>query len=121
MPDETKNDDAMQSPEIGEQKVAEPKVLIRGSDITAVFFGGIIFLTVISVGLMNVLAATGKYNPMHWKGRFWTGMFMLAVPSAMGILPTLPKRLLSKIPESVLGVTIILLWVAFFWATCGGH
>src|SRR5438128_455711 len=120
MPDETKP----VAPEPVVTPVAEapkPEAVIKGSDITAIFFGGIIFFTVISVGLMNILAATGKHNPMHWKGRFWTGVFMLAVPSAMGIMAALPKRLLSKIPEPVVGVTIMLLWVAFFWAACGGH
>ena len=99
----------------------QPEVVIKGSDITAYFFGGIIFFTIVTVGVMNILAATGKYNPMHWKGRFWTGVFMLAAPTIMAVLASLPARIRTKMPDSVAEAAVLLVWVAFFWAACGGH
>lgn len=103
------------SPEKSEQTV------IRGSDITAILFGVPVFLVIIGSGVLNICAAMGWWNPLHWRGRFWTGVALLAVPTAMVIMTTLPPRIRTKIPDSVASVTVVLLWVAFFWAACGGH
>ena len=121
MPDEIKNDDAVQSPETGKQEIAEPKVILSGSTFWSALFAIPIFLTILTVGLLNILAATGVYNPLHWDGRLWTGVFLIAAPGVMALIGSLPAKVLEKMPDSVAEVTILLVWVAFFWAACGGH
>src|SRR3954466_8157695 len=64
MPDET------QAPEPGGRER-----LVRGSDIHAFVFGSVIFGVVIGCGVLNILAAKGGWNPFHWQGRLWTGVF----------------------------------------------
>ena len=76
---------------------------------------------VVACGVLNILAAKGGWNPFHWQGRFWTGVFMIAAPSALAGMAALPYRMRSKMPEPALGITVLLVWVAFFWAACGGH
>ena len=98
-----------------------PERLIRGSDLTAYFFGGLIYMVVVGSGILNILAAAGSWNPLHWKGRLWTGIFMVAAPTAIAVMTALPLRIRQQIPESVGAVAILALWIAFFWAACGGH
>lgn len=112
MPDETKP---------AEQPEARKQTIVRGSDITAILFGVPVFLVIIGAGVLNICAATGWWNPFHWHGRLWTGILLLLLPTAMTIMTTLPIKIRSKIPDSVGGTTVLLLWVAFFWAACGGH
>lgn len=112
MPDETKLEEQQEEPK---------KTLVSGSNVTAILFGGILFGVVVACGVLNILAAKGRWNPFRWQGRFWTGILMIAAPSVLGIAAALPYRIRSKIPESALGITVVLVWIAFFWATCGGH
>ena len=108
-------------PQPAAEKKKEPEVVIKGSDITAILFGVPVFLVIVGCGVLNILAAKGLWNPFHWRGRFWTGVFFLLVPTAMVVMTTLPINIRSKIPDSVSGITVLLLWIAFFWAACGGH
>jgi hypothetical protein len=110
MPDET------QAPEPGGSER-----IVRGSDITAIVFGSVIFGVVIGCGVLNILAAKGGWNPFHWQGRLWTGVFMIAAPSALAGMAVLPARIRTKLPDALIEWTIVLVWVAFFWAACGGH
>src|SRR4051812_1023584 len=120
MPDETKSA-TPEPPILDAGTKLEPQVVVSGSDVTAILFGVPVFLVIVGAGVLNICAAMGWWNPLHWRGRFWTGVGLLAVPSAMVVMTTLPPRIRKKIPESVASITVILLWVTFFWAVCGGH
>ena len=98
-----------------------PEKTIRGSDLTATLFGGIVFGVAVACGVLNILAATGGWNPFHWHGRLWTGIFMIAAPSTLAIMAALPANFRGKIPDAAIGWVTLLVWVAFFWAACGGH
>jgi len=95
--------------------------VISGGDIIASIIGGVVYLMVAGSGILNVLAACQLWNPLHWEGRFWTGVFMVMAPTALVIMATLPYRIRQKIPDGAVELTILALWVAFFWAACGGH
>lgn len=95
--------------------------VISGGDITASIVGGVIYIVVAGCGLLNLLAALQLWNPLHWEGRLWTGIFMVAAPTALFLMAALPYRIRQKLPESVVGVGIVALWIAFFWAACGGR
>ena len=99
----------------------EKQTVIRGSDVTAILFGVPILGIIVGAGVLNICAAMGWWNPLHWRGRFWTGVMLLLVPTAMFVVTTMPVKIRTKIPESVGSILVILLWVAFFWAACGGH
>ena len=100
---------------------SESSKVIRGENITAILFGGSVFLLVVGCGVLNILAAMGKWNPFHWQGRFWMGVFMVAAPAALAVMAALPAELRKKVPDQVITLSILVLWVAFFWAACGGH
>lgn len=107
-----------------ELKPAETKsaeTVIRGSDLTAILFGGTVAAVTMGCGVLNILAAKGWWNPFHWRGRFWTGLFMVAAPATLGIMAALPAELRKKIPDQVVGIAVVAIWIAFFWAACGGH
>ena len=112
MPDDTKPAEAQEAPK---------QTVIRGSDVTAILFGGVIFGVVVGCGVLNILAVLGAWNPFHWQGRLWTGVFMIVAPSALGGMTALPARIRTKIPDAVGGWVVLLVWVAFFWAACAGH
>ena len=95
--------------------------VVRGENVTAMLFGGTVFLVVVGCGVLNILAAMGSWNPFHWQGHLWTGVFMVAAPSALAGMAALPAELRKKVPDQVLGLIVLALWVAFFWAACGGH
>jgi hypothetical protein len=97
------------------------KTVIRGSDLSAIVFGGTVYLFVVGCGMLNILAAEGGWNPFHWQGRFWTGVLMIAAPSALTIMAVLPAEMRKKIPDQAVELGIVSLWVAFFWVACGGH
>src|SRR5260221_13411363 len=102
-------------------KVAtDPGVAVSGSTITAFVFAVPMFLLIAGSGVLNILAATGGWNPFHWRGRLWTGVFMLAASSARVGMAALAFRIRSKMTESAAGITFILMWIAVFWAVCGG-
>ncbi len=121
MPDETKPEAPPSTSAEPTLKEGESKVVLSGSTFFAFLFGVPIILTIVTVGVLNILAATGKYNPLHWKGRFWTGVFMLLAPTVMLVLTTLPAKIRTRMPDSVAETAVLLIWVAFFWAACGGH
>ena len=100
---------------------SSPKTIISGSTITAILFGVPVIGIVVGCGLLNILAAAGGWNPFHWQGRLWTGVFMIVAPSSMCIMAVLPAATRAKIPVPVLGLSSVLLWIGFFWAACGGR
>jgi len=120
MPDETKSAEPEKTAATA-TTAAEPRVLISGSTVTAFLFAVPAFVVTLGTGLLNILAALGGWNPFHWQGRLWTGIFMIAAPSVLCIIAALPYRIRRKMPDSVGGITVMLVWIAFFWAACGGH
>jgi hypothetical protein len=94
---------------------------ISSGDLVSMLLGGVVFAVVAGSGLLNILAALKIWNPLHWEGRFWTGVFMILAPTAIALMAGLPYRVRQKIPEGAAGVAILALWIAFFWAACGGH
>lgn len=120
MPDETKSAEPEKTAATATE-AAEPKIFISGSTITAFLFAVPAVVLILGTGLLNILAALGGWNPFHWQGRLWTGLFMIAAPSALGIMAALPYRIRSKMPDAAASITVILVWIAFFWAACGGH
>lgn len=98
-----------------------PEKVISSGDIIASIVGGIVYLVVAGSGILNVLAALRLWNPLRWEGRLWTGVFMIAAPTALIIMATLPYRVRQKIPDGAVEFSILALWIAFFWAACGGH
>jgi len=94
---------------------------IAVGDILGVLLGGAIFLVVLGTGVANVLAALGLWNPLHLKGRLWTGVFLIAAPTAVVLITALPLRIRQRIPESVAAIVTLGLWAGFFWAACGGR
>lgn len=114
------NPEPTTSAKIPEAPASAVKV-IAGGDVLASIIGGLVYLVVAGSGMMQVLAALHLWNPLAWQGRLWTGIFMIAAPTALVVMANLPYRLRQRIPESVLGFAIVVLWVAFFWAACGGH
>lgn len=103
------------------EATAPPEKVVRGGDIVAMILGGVVYLVVAGCGVLQILAALKIWSPLHWEGRLWTGIFMVAAPTALAVMSALPHRLRNKIDENVLAVTIIALWIGFFWAACGGH
>lgn len=90
-------------------------------DLLGVLLGGSIFLVVLGAGIANILAALGLWNPLHLKGRLWTGVFLIAAPTAVVLITALPLRIRQRIPESVAAAVTLGLWAGFFWAACGGR
>ena len=102
------------------QSDANVKV-VRGGDIISMLVGGLVYVFVAGCGVLHILAATKIWNPFFWQGQLWTGVFMVAAPTAIMVLTALPYRVRKRMPESVATVGIMALWIAFFWAACGGH
>lgn len=92
------------------QPAKAPEKVISGGDIVGGVVGGVVFLAVIAAGGMNIL-----------RGRIWTGVFLIAAPTAVVLITTLPLRIRQRIPESVAAVVTLGLWAGFFWAACGGR
>ncbi len=106
----------------GVKPSAEPaEKVIRGGDIVGMLVGGFVYIVVAGSGVLHVLAATRVWNPFHWQGQLLTGVFMVLAPTALAVMAALPYRIRQKMPESVVAVGTIGLWIAFFWAACGGH
>jgi hypothetical protein len=95
--------------------------IIRGEDVTAYLFGGTVLVVVVGCGVLNILAAKGGWNPLHWQGRFWTGVLMIAALAPLVIMAALPAEVLKNIPEQAVVLGVVALWIAFFWAACGGR
>lgn len=79
-------------------------------DIIGIVVGGAVFLAVSGAGVVNI-----------WRGRLWTGIFLIAAPTAVVLITTLPLRIRQRIPESVAAIVTLGLWAGFFWAACGGR
>lgn len=90
-------------------------------DILGGLLGGGVFVVVLGVGVANILAALGLWNPLQLQGRLWTGVFLVAAPTTVVLITTLPLRIRQRIPESVAAVVTLGLWAGFFWAACGGR
>jgi hypothetical protein len=98
-----------------------PKKVLRGEDVTAYLFAGTGLAVVVGCGILNILAAMGGWNPFHWQSRFWTGVLLIAAPAPLTIMATLPAEVRKKIPEQAVVLSVLALWIAFFWAACGGR
>lgn len=99
----------------------QPEKLISIGDLLAYLLGGAVVAVVAGAGVLNILAALHLWNPLGWQGRLWTGIFMILAPTAIGLMTGLPYRIRQKIPESAAAIATLALWIAFFWAACGGH
>jgi hypothetical protein len=98
-----------------------PRKVIRGEDVTAILFGGTLIVLVVGCGVLNILATRGGWNPFRWQGRFWTGVLMILAPAPLIIMAALPAEVRKNIPEQAVVLGALALWIAFFWAACGGR
>ena len=102
--------------------MAEPtEKTVAVGDILGAILGGVIYVFVAGCGVLHILAATSLWNPFHWQGQLWTGVFMILAPTAIALMAGLHYRIRQKIPESAAAIATLTLWIAFFWAACGGH
>jgi hypothetical protein len=109
-------------PEVPKSAAPETETrVIRGEVLTAYLFGGTVLIVVVGCGVLNILAAKGGWNPFHWQGRFWTGVLMIAAPAPLIIMAILPAEVRKNIPEQAVVLGVLALWIAIFWAACGGR
>ena len=97
------------------------KVVYSTQNLPAYLIGGVVFLIVVPMGLLNVLAAVGKWNPLHIEGRLWSGLLMILAPTVLALVAGLPYRYRHKIPDQVGCLLVLAVWVAMFFAFCSGR
>jgi len=92
----------------------------EGGDIIAFGVLLLVFLIVVPLGVLNILAALNRWNPLNIEGRLWTGVFMIAAPATLVIVNALPYRIRKDMPESVGCLIPLAVWIALFFAFCSG-